>query len=135
MRSGAGVGATSTSGAEGAATALSAVGTAARSVGSGSGVAGANQMGGIQFTVSKQETLTDEARNDAMANALRRAKLFATAGGAELGEIVQIAEDVSAAPGPVVFARAKAMAPGAAVPVQRGSEQLEARVTATWRLK
>lgn len=97
---------------------------------------GANQMNGISFDVSKAETLKDEARKDAMANALRRAKLFAAAGGAEVGEIVQISEDVSGfAPQPVMFGRAKNMAAEASVPVERGSQQLEARVTATWKLK
>lgn len=96
---------------------------------------GANQMNGISFEVSKAETLKDDARKEAMANALRRAKLYAAAAGAEVGEIVQIAEDVSfAGPQPVMFGRAKAMAADS-VPVERGSQQLEARVTATWTLK
>ena len=96
---------------------------------------GANQMNGISFEVSKAETLKDDARKEAMANALRRAKLFASAGGAELGEIVQISEDVTyAGPQPVMFGRAKAMS-AEAVPVERGSQMLEARVTATWKLK
>ena len=97
---------------------------------------GANQMNGISFDVSKAETLKDEARKQAMANALRRAKLFAAASGAEVGEIMQISEDVSGfTPQPMMFGRAKNMAADAAVPVERGSQQLEARVTATWKLK
>ncbi len=97
--------------------------------------AGSNQMNGIAFEVSKAETLKDDARKEAMANALRRAKLFAAAGGAEIGEIMQISEDVSyTGPQPVMFGRAKAMS-AEAVPVERGSQMLEARVTATWKLK
>ena len=98
---------------------------------------GANQVNGIAFGVSKAEMLKDEARKTAMANAVRRAKLLAEAGGAELGDVLQIAEDVSfAGPQPVVFATAKVAAENAAVaPVERGSQQLEARVTVTWRLK
>ena len=92
-------------------------------------------MNGIAFEVSKAETLKDDARKEAMANALRRAKLFAVAGGAELGEIVQISEDVTyTGPQPVMFGRAKTMS-AEAVPVERGSQMLEARVTATWKLK
>ena len=95
---------------------------------------GANQIGGISFDVSKAETLKDDARKDAMANALRRAKLLATAGGAEVGEVMQISEDVSyQGPQPVMYAK-RAMAAEAA-PVERGSQQLEARVTVTWKLK
>lgn len=99
--------------------------------------AGANQMNGISFNVSKAETLKDEARKEAMDNALRRAKLYAAAAGAEVGEIVQIAEDVVSAgpPRPVVFAQARMAAAEKSVPVERGEQELEARVTATWRLK
>ncbi len=96
---------------------------------------GANQMNGISFEVSKAETLKDDARKEAMANALRRAKLLAAAGGAEVGEVLQISEDVPVAgPQPVMYA-AKRAAMAESVPVERGSQQLEARVTVTWKLK
>src|SRR6185437_2098450 len=48
--------------------------------------AGANQIQGLSFEVSKAETLKDEARKEAIANALRRAKLLAAAAGAEVGQ-------------------------------------------------
>jgi uncharacterized protein YggE len=96
---------------------------------------GANQVGGISFDVSKAETLKDDARKEAMANALRRAKLLATASGADVGDVMQISEEVNfQSPQPVVFARKMAMSAEAA-PVERGSQQLEARVTVTWKLK
>ncbi|MEQ1672180.1 MAG: SIMPL domain-containing protein [Hyphomicrobium sp.] len=96
--------------------------------------AGANQMHGISFGVSKAETLKDEARKEAMGNALRRAKLLAAAGGAEVGDVVQISEEVGyAGPRPVVFAKRAAMAEAA--PVERGEQELETRVTVTWKLK
>jgi uncharacterized protein YggE len=99
--------------------------------------AGSNQMNGITFDVSKAETLKDEARKEAMANALRRAKLYAQAAGADVGEIVQISEDVGiSGPQPVFYGKARAMAANAeSAPVERGSVDLEARVTATWKLK
>ena len=94
---------------------------------------GAYEMRGLSFDVSKAETLKDEARKEAIANALRRAKLYAAAAGVEVGDVIQIAEDVPAfAPRPVPMARS-AMAQ--AVPIERGSETLEARVTVTWELK
>lgn len=97
--------------------------------------AGANQMNGISFNVSKEETLKDDARKEAIANALRRAKLYAQAAGAEVGDIVQIAEDVSYSPPQPMFRRARAAMASDAAPVERGSQELEARVTATWKLK
>ena len=54
--------------------------------------AGANQTAGLNFEVSKAETLLDEARQQAVANALRRAKLYAAAAGAEVGEVLTIVE-------------------------------------------
>jgi uncharacterized protein len=96
---------------------------------------GANQIGGISFDVSKAETLKDDARKEAMANALRRAKLLAAASGADVGEVMQISEEVNfQGPQPVMYARKIAMSAEAA-PVERGSQQLESRVTVTWKLK
>ena len=94
---------------------------------------GANQMRGLSFEVSKAETLRDEARKAAIANAKRRADLYAAAAGAEVGQVISIAEDVvQAGPHPVAFARAAA---AEQVPIERGTETLEARVTVTWALK
>lgn len=95
--------------------------------------AGANQMGGLSFDVTKADALKDSARKEAVANALRRAKLLATAAGAEVGEVVTISEEVESMPVPGrVMARA---APMGAAPIETGSEILEARVTITWALK
>jgi hypothetical protein len=97
--------------------------------------AGANQIQGLGFEVSKAETLKDEARKTAIANALRRAKLLAAAAGAEVGEVLQISEEASA-DNQVMFAAPRfAKAQAASVPVERGTSTLEARVTTTWALK
>ena len=96
--------------------------------------AGANQMQGLSFEVSKADTLKDEARKDAVANALRRAKLLAAAAGAEVGEVMQISEEVNT-DGPVRFSATRLAKADAAVPIERGTSTLEARVTATWALK
>lgn len=96
--------------------------------------AGANQVNSLDFEVSKAETLKDDARKAAMSNAYRRAELLAKAGGAELGSVLQIAEDVAFAPprpyGGVRMAKAEM-----AAPIEQGTETLEARVTVTWELK
>lgn len=94
---------------------------------------GANQMGGLSFEVSKAETLKDEARKAAMANARRRAELFAAAAGASLGEVITISEEVAMS-GPRPFGAAREVAMKA-VPIEAGTEMLEARVTVTWALK
>ena len=55
-------------------------------------------MAGLSFEVSKAETLKDEARKEAVANALRRAKLYADAAGAEVGEVLTIDEGGDSGP-------------------------------------
>ncbi len=93
---------------------------------------GANQVNGLAFEVSKAETLKDEARKEAVANARRRAELLAAAAGADLGEVVTITEEMSyGGPRPMAMRAARAEA----VPIEAGTETLEARVTVTWALK
>ena len=53
---------------------------------------GANQTNGLSFEASKAETLRDDARKEAVANAKRRAELYAAAAGVELGEVLTIDE-------------------------------------------
>jgi uncharacterized protein len=95
---------------------------------------GANQMGAIQFEVSKAEELKDQARKTAMENALRRARLYAAGAGAELGQVLTIAEDMggSGPRPPMPMAR---LAMAADVPIERGTQTLEVRVQVTWALK
>jgi uncharacterized protein YggE len=93
---------------------------------------GANEMGGLSFEVSQAETLRDEARKEAVANASRRAALYATAAGVELGEVLMIREGGEGGPQPMPMARAMR---AEAVPIERGTEMLAASVTVTWALK
>jgi len=92
---------------------------------------GANQMAGLTFEVSKAESLRDGARKEAVANALRRAKLYTAAAGTEIGEVLRISEGaVGGGPRPIAMSmRAEA------VPIDRGTEMLQANVTITWALE
>ena len=60
--------------------------------------AGANEMSGIEFVVSEQSKLLDQARDEAIADARRKAELYAKAAGAKLGRVVSITEEGSAPP-------------------------------------
>ena len=97
---------------------------------------GANQMNGISFDVSNAEKLRDDARKAAMANARRRAELYATAAGVSLGPVVTISESAEFATANfgnhALFASA---AKGAPVPVEAGSQRLDATVYVTSELK
>ena len=55
-----------------------------------------------------------------------------TAAGAEVGEVLTIVEGGGEGPRPVDMARAMK---AEAVPIERGTETLEANVTITWALK
>jgi uncharacterized protein YggE len=93
---------------------------------------GANQVSGINFDVSNAETLKDEARKQAMVNAKRRAELYATAAGAQLGSVLTISEDVSSGPRPMPLARS-AMA--GSVPIEAGTRTLTVEVHVTYALR
>lgn len=93
---------------------------------------GANQVGGIEFRVSQAETLKDDARREAIANARRRAELFAAAAGVELGRVLQIEEIGEEGPRPMPYTR---VLKAEAVPIERGTETLEAKVSVTWELE
>ena len=95
---------------------------------------GANQMNGITFEVSAAETLRDAARKDAIANARRRAELYAAAAGAKVGKVMAINEGGSTDPRPY-FKAGRVAAAMDSVPVERGTQSLEANVTVTWELE
>lgn len=94
---------------------------------------GANRFDGIQFEVSGFEEKKDEARRDAMKNAFRMAKLYAEAGSATLGDVLQITEGTGSTGGPVMMGRARGTL--ATVPVAPGEMELEVQVHVTWALK
>jgi uncharacterized protein len=94
--------------------------------------AGANEIGGINFMVSNASKLLDEAREQAIADARRKAEIYAKAAGVTLGAPLAISEGGS--PGPVF--RAKMAAPlAAAAPVAQGEETLHLTVSVSWAIK
>ena len=94
--------------------------------------AGANNIGGINFMVSAASKLLDDAREQAIADARRKAEIYAKAAGVALGSPVSISEDGS--PGPMPFRR---MAAGmaASAPVAQGKETLQVTVNVSWAIK
>ncbi len=92
---------------------------------------GANQINSISFDISSAETLKDEARKQAMANAKRRAELYATAAGVQLGQVVRISESVQDIARPIGAPRAMA----ASVPIEAGTRTLTVEVHVTYTLR
>ena len=91
--------------------------------------AGANEMSGIEFVVSEQSKLLDQARDDAIADAHRKAEIYAKAAGAKLGRVVSITEEGSPPPPRPI----QAMRAGA-VPIAPGEQTLRAIVTVSYEL-
>jgi len=94
--------------------------------------AGANEIGGINFVVSQASILLDEARERAVADARRKAEIYARAAGVTLGAPLSISEEGNSAPVPY-----RRMAAGMAVsaPVAQGEETLAVTVSVSWAIK
>jgi uncharacterized protein YggE len=95
--------------------------------------AGANDIGGIGFMVSNASKLLDEARERAIADARRKAEIYAKAAGVTLGAPVSISEESS--PGPMPYRRMAAGMPVSAAPVAQGEETLQVTVSVSWAIK
>ena len=94
--------------------------------------AGANDIGGINFTVSQASKLLDDAREQAIADARRKAEIYAKAAGVTLGVPLSISE--GGTPVPIPYRRmAAGMAPSA--PVAQGEETLQVTVAVSWAIK
>jgi uncharacterized protein YggE len=95
--------------------------------------AGANDIGGINFMVSQASKLLDEAREKAIADARRKAEIYAKAAGVTLGAPLSISE--GGAPGPILYRRVAAPMAAAGAPVAQGEETLQVTVNVSWAIK
>ncbi len=93
---------------------------------------GANDIGGISFTVAQPSKLLDEARPKAIADARRKAEIYAQAAGVALGAPLSISEESSSTP--VAYRK---MSAGLArdTPIAQGEETLRISVSVTYELK
>jgi uncharacterized protein YggE len=95
--------------------------------------AGANTIYGIGFGENDPGALLDKARPLAVADARRKAEIYASAGGARIGRLMTLTEEAS--PGPVAFA-ARNYSQGAAAPtpIEPGQNKLQVTITARFEL-
>ena len=94
--------------------------------------AGANDVGNIYFTVAEPSKLLDEAREKAVADARRKAEIYAKAAGVTLGSPLSISEE--GAPTPMFRVKTLA-APATPTPVAQGEETLSITVSVIWGIK
>jgi uncharacterized protein YggE len=94
--------------------------------------AGANSIGGISFLVSQPSKLLDEAREQAIADARRKAEIYAKAAGVTLGAPLSISEEGAQAPPQL---RRMSAGIAAAAPIAQGEETLHVTVSVSWSIK
>jgi uncharacterized protein len=97
--------------------------------------AGSNQIHGVTFSVSKPETMLDDARKAAVADARRKAGLYAAAGGFALGQIISLNEGSTYQPPVPVLAKTMAAEAAGAVPIAQGEQTLGIDVNIVWEIK
>ncbi len=95
--------------------------------------AGANAIYGIGYGENDPSALLDKARPLAVADARRKAEIYAAAGGAKIGRLMELSEEPGARP--LAFA-ARAYAPGAAAPtpIEAGQDKLTVTIMARFEL-
>ena len=94
---------------------------------------GANALGGISFSVGEPAPVLDQARTNAMADARRKAEVYARAAGATLGPLLSIRE--GAAPVPRFGGEMPRMMAASPVPVAPGEQEFQASITVTYALR
>jgi uncharacterized protein len=95
--------------------------------------AGATDIGGINFSVSNASKLLDDARAQAVADARRKAEIYAKAAGVTLGAPLSISEE--GAPGPITFRRMAVGMAASPTPIAQGEETLQVTVSVSWAIK
>jgi uncharacterized protein len=86
-------------------------------------------IGNVEFLVSEPSTALDQARAAAIADARRKAEVYAHASGIQLGRVEWISEDSGfAQPVPMRSPGASATMP-ASVPITSGEDTLRVRIT------
>ena len=95
--------------------------------------AGANQLGGVSFTIADPKPLADRAREAAVADATAKARTLAAAAGVKLGPLLTIQEGAGGVR-PLPFA-ARALETGATTPIIPGEQPIMVGVTMTFAIQ
>jgi len=96
--------------------------------------AGASDIGNISFEVTQASELLDGAREQAIADARRKAETYARAAGITLGAPISISEGRPSA-APTLLAEANGYARASAVPIAVGEQTLSVAVNVSWAIK
>jgi uncharacterized protein YggE len=94
--------------------------------------AGANDIGNISFEVTQASKLLDDAREQAVVDARRKAEIYAKATGVTLGSPLSVSE--GGAPVPLFKARMATAPMAAPAAVAPGEETLSVTVNVSWAI-
>jgi hypothetical protein len=96
--------------------------------------AGANEIGGVNFLISNASKWLDEARPKAIADARRKAEIYAKAAGVSVGAPINISEESAVGPiAPRGFSQG--MAAAAPTPIAAGDETLTITISMSYEIK
>jgi hypothetical protein len=96
---------------------------------------GSNRLDSISFGFADPKPLLNEARKAAVTDARERASLYAEAAGVNLGDVLQISDSFTHAPGPIPIATRADFAKAEAVPIAAGEQAISASVTIIYAIK
>ncbi len=95
--------------------------------------AGANRVNRVRFGVADPQPLMDQARRKAVADARRRAAVYAESAGVRLGGVIAIEERAAALPRPRPMA--VEMLRASSVPVAPGTQKITVSITVRFALE
>ncbi|MGE4247944.1 MAG: SIMPL domain-containing protein [Parvibaculaceae bacterium] len=96
---------------------------------------GSNQINGVMFAIADDEKLKDEARKLAVADAERKAKLYAETTRISLGQIMSLSEGNYQPPQPVYYGKAVRADSAQSVPIAEGEQTVAIDVNIAWEIK
>jgi uncharacterized protein len=88
----------------------------------------------ITFAVQNETALLGQARAAAVEQAVGQARVMATAAGMALGPLCSLVDNTSESVPPPVFSQTEAAPAAAKTPIEAGSEQVTADITAVYQL-
>jgi uncharacterized protein len=98
--------------------------------------AGANNVNGISFSLAEPDSVLDQARQKAMADAKRKAELYAGAAGVKVGRVLYITESSGTIqpPRPMMMMAARAEM-AQSVPISAGEQESTAAITVVYAIE
>jgi uncharacterized protein len=94
----------------------------------------AARLQGVSFSLEDDAALQEEARAEAFAAAREKAEQYAELAGRELGDVVEVREQVTPS-GPIPYAAADAAMAAESVPLSPGSATVSVTASVRWALR